>query len=89
MYVNYGRRFKKQYSKVNAKTQKAFEERLLLFKQNPFHPRLNNHSLTGKFNDYRSINITGDIRAIFRESKKNDELIIDFEFLGTHSQLYK
>ena len=47
---------------------------------------LNNHSLTGKYTGCKSINITGDWRAIFEEINDN---IIYFVELGTHSQLYK
>ncbi|MBI2330404.1 type II toxin-antitoxin system mRNA interferase toxin, RelE/StbE family [Candidatus Daviesbacteria bacterium] len=59
--------------------------RLELFIINQFHPQLNNHSLTGKYKGNRSINITGDWRAIYSEEK--DSVI--FELLGTHSQLYR
>lgn len=36
-----------------------------------YSPLLNNHSLTGKWRGYRSINITGDWRAIFVEVGEN------------------
>lgn len=50
-------------------------------------PKLNNHVLRGKLRGLRSINITGDWRAIFREYKKDKQIL--FDSLGTHSQLYK
>lgn len=89
MNIRFARKFKKQYAKAGSKIRSAFDKRLRLFLQNPFDPQLYNHSLTGKYLNYRSINITGDWRAIYSEHKDlKDEKIIIFELLGTHSQLY-
>ncbi len=65
--------------------QNKFEERLALFVENQYHPLLNNHSLQGEWAGCRSINITGDMRAIFEEIAENN-----FEFIafGSHSELY-
>jgi mRNA-degrading endonuclease YafQ of YafQ-DinJ toxin-antitoxin module len=38
---------------------------------------------------YRSINVTGDWRALYSEQQQNGKEIIVFEMLGTHSQLYQ
>lgn len=59
-------------------------------KADPHHRLLNNHSLTGEYVGYRSINITGNWRAVFSEiqDEEGNELIV-FKVLGTHSQLYK
>lgn len=98
MPVRFSKNFTKCYDKANSKTRTAFDKRLKIFLQNPFHPTLNNHSLTGNFAGYRSINITGDWRAIYSVRNKlvysefnlkNQEKQIIFELLGTHSQLYK
>ena len=85
MEIKYNSRFSKQYAKSNNKVKTAFNSRLKLFLQNPHQPLLRNHALTGSYKGYRSINVTGDWRAIY--SEKNG--IIIFEALGTHSQLYK
>lgn len=85
MEIKYNPRFHKQYAKSNKKVKTAFNSRLKLFLQNSHHPLLRNHALTGDYKGYRSINITGDWRAIYLE---HGEIII-FEALGTHSQLYK
>lgn len=90
MLINYGRRFVKQYDKADLKIKEAFKNRVKLFRENPFSPLLNNHALTGQYSDYRSINITGDWRAIYSEIEDEaGEKTIIFELLGTHSQLYK
>lgn len=85
MEIKFSPDFHKQYGKANEKIKSAFQKRLELFQQNPFNPILRNHPLTGQLKGSRSINITGDWRAIFTET--NDAII--FELLGTHSQLYK
>lgn len=90
MRVRFSRKFAKQHEKAEKKIKTAFNERLELFLKNPFHPRLNNHQLTGKLKSCRSINITGDWRAIYSEIKNSSgDAVVIFKMLGTHSQLYK
>ena len=62
-----------------------FYERVELFISQPFHPILQNHGLTGKYREYRSISITGDIRVIYRELENDTVLFFD---IGTHNQVY-
>ncbi|PIZ96242.1 MAG: type II toxin-antitoxin system mRNA interferase toxin, RelE/StbE family [Candidatus Levybacteria bacterium CG_4_10_14_0_2_um_filter_36_16] len=83
--VDYSNKFLKQLKKAPLEIIVAFRDRLRLFRQDPFHPTLNNHKLTGRLKGFRSINITGDWRAIYMET---DTAII-FELFGTHIQLYK
>ncbi len=85
MEIRFNASFRKQYGKADGKIKKAFSERLKLFRQNPHHPLLRNHILTGNYKNYRSINITGNWRALYLER----EGYVEFEILGTHSQLYK
>lgn len=85
--IDYSNRFIKSLKKSPQKIKIAFRSRLELYLTDRHHPILNNHSLTGKYQEYRSINITGDWRALFRELNGGE--IIYFGFIGTHSQLYK
>jgi len=85
--IAFSRKFLKSYKKVPKKIKNTFKNRLELFIKEPLSPVLNNHSLKGKFKNRRSINITGDWRAIYY-SEKTDRKIV-FEEIGTHSQLYK
>ncbi|OGI71723.1 hypothetical protein A3J61_02585 [Candidatus Nomurabacteria bacterium RIFCSPHIGHO2_02_FULL_38_15] len=64
--------------------QAQFLERLKVFLINPSTESLHNHKLNGKFKDFKSINITGDYRAVYSE----DQNTISFVFIGTHSQIY-
>lgn len=67
------------------KTKARFKKRLALFTEDIFHPLLNNHALRGTFIGYRSISVTGDIRAIY---KTINEHTVEFVLLGTHTELY-
>ena len=77
--------FKKKIKKLPSKIQDQFYERLTLFEENKFNTILNNHSVEKRFSDCRSINITGDYRAIFKE--KIEDICV-FVNIGTHSELY-
>ncbi|MBI4086578.1 type II toxin-antitoxin system mRNA interferase toxin, RelE/StbE family [Candidatus Kaiserbacteria bacterium] len=84
MKIGLHRRFLKQYTKLPRNIRVQFVERKNLFIQEPFHPLLHNHSVDGVFPGCRSINITGDYRAVFRQQ---DEQVLFLE-IGTHSELY-
>jgi len=85
MEIRFSRKFVKQYNKSNLAIQVVFKRRIRLFMLNPHDPNLRNHTLKGKFKGHRSINITGDWRALYKEEYNK----IVFVALGTHSQLYK
>lgn len=87
MKVKFSKRFAKSYRKFPVKIRRAFDERLRIFIDDKFRPLLNNHSLVGEYRGCRSINVTGDWRAIFRELDAGE--IIYFDLLDTHSNLYK
>jgi addiction module RelE/StbE family toxin len=86
MQIEYSKKFIKEFKKCPVKVKNNFKTRLEIFINNPYNQLLNNHPLTGELKDYRSINITGDWRAIFQELE--DGLVIYFVAIGTHSQLY-
>jgi len=85
MKIELQRSFIKGYTKLPEKIQEKFKERRNLFIENKFHPLLNNHSVEKTFPGCRSINITGDYRAIFKENENNNVI---FLIIGTHSELY-
>lgn len=84
MEVAFHRTFLRQYSQLPSKIQVRFKERLDVFRATPFDESLRNHSLSGKWAGCRSINITGDYRAIFEEPVENTLFVA----IGTHSKLY-
>jgi len=89
MYVTYNKRFQKKYNKASEKIKNAFKKRVLLLKKNNKDPQLSIHILNGKWGGYRSINITGDWRAIYHELGDGNIEWVEFVEIGTHSQLYK
>lgn len=86
MEIDYSKEFIKKSQRAPQKIRQAIKIRIAEFAFSPFSPRLNNHGLAGKWQGYRSINITGDWRAIFAEG--NDYDSVKFVAVGTHSQLY-
>ena len=85
MIIDFHKKFDKQNTKLNKTTQDQFKNRLQLLTEDKTNPILNNHGLKGKYLGYRSINVTGDIRAIFIEHAEDH---IEFVYIGSHSQLY-
>ena len=85
MKIYFHKNFEKKIKKLDRKIKKQFCSRLILFEKNPFAPQLNNHALKGKFVGYRSINITGDFRAIFKQLDRDS---IEFSTIDTHGNLY-
>ena len=82
--------FIKDYKKCDLSIKRKVDDRLSLFIKNHLDPALRNHALNGTYLGYRSINITGDWRALYMvKDAKSDNRIATFELLGTHSQLYK
>ncbi|MBI4548150.1 MAG: type II toxin-antitoxin system mRNA interferase toxin, RelE/StbE family [Ignavibacteriae bacterium] len=85
MRYAFTKQFRRQYQKLPIKLRDQFDERLQLFMADPTLPQLRVHPLKGKYAGYWSMNISGDLRALYLE--RGDELII-FALIGTHSQLY-
>ena len=86
MKIRFHKSFEKQYKKLRKSEQAQAEERLSLFFRDEFNPVLNNHPLSGKYKGYRSINITGDIRAFYKYQSPSTCI---FVIIDTHSNLYK
>lgn len=80
--------FLKKLKKVNVRIRKSAKERLLLFSQNPDNPQLDNHPLRKEYLGYRSIDISTDYRALYKERQAGEETVAYFVILGTHDELY-
>ncbi|MBI2034932.1 MAG: type II toxin-antitoxin system mRNA interferase toxin, RelE/StbE family [Candidatus Levybacteria bacterium] len=81
--------FYRMLKRVDVRIQKRVKERMLLFSNNSNDPQLNNHALQRRWKGYRSIDITADWRAIYKERELDEEIIAYFIAIGTHKQLYK
>lgn len=84
MTIEYTKNFIKQSKKLNPKLRKQLVQRINLFSTDPLDAQLRDHQLKGKYKQYRSIDISGDLRALY--VLNSDEAI--FDIVGTHSQLY-
>lgn len=77
--------FSKKYKKLRKNEKNKFKERRNLFLEDPLRPILNNHALHGKYAGYNSINITGNLRAVFKFLSNNIAIFVDID---THNNLY-
>lgn len=84
MQIEFHKDFRKQYDKLPVKFRDKFDERLKIFVDDPTTPELNNHALHGKYAGCRSINVTGDLRAVY----ENREHGVRFLDIDNHSNLY-
>lgn len=86
MIIDFHRNFDRRFAKLTLKRKGQFKLRLMEFIEDPYRTTLNNHSLKGKYQGYRSINIAGDLRAVFIHHSDSH---VEFVDIGSHSQLYK
>ena len=86
MIVIFHNFFRKKLKKFNKKEQVLIESRLKIFAQDSNNFVLNNHALHGKYFGCGSINISGDLRAIYKMQDNNIALFVDID---NHSNLYK
>jgi len=85
MSVRFSKRFVKQLAKLPKATQHATYTRIELCLTNPDDPILRRHRLTGSLKHLWSIDITGDVRALYEHV--GDDLVV-YQMIGTHSELY-
>lgn len=78
--------FVKSFKKLSVKMKDKVLRILEIFEENPLHPTLRNHALKGEYFGMRSVDVTGDVRIIFKEHDGYIEVIL--VDVGTHSQLY-
>jgi len=85
MKVRFSKRFVKQLARLPKTTQLAAYTRIELMLANPDDPILRRHRLAGKLKHLTSIDITGDVRALYETI---DDSIVVYQMIGTHSELY-
>ena len=67
MQIQFAKKFEKQLKKQPEQIRSSLYKRLDMFLINKYDPILNNHALQGKYTGLYSINITGDVRALYYE----------------------
>ncbi len=89
MRITYDPQFLRKLKKANVRIRNNAKKRLLVFSRNPNDPQLNNHVLKDEYLGHRSIDVTGNWRAIYKELRQGDKTIAYFVALGTHIELYR
>jgi mRNA-degrading endonuclease YafQ of YafQ-DinJ toxin-antitoxin module len=84
MIIHFSAKYKIQYQKLPLATQKKTRERILLWQEDPYNPILRLHPLRGQLAGFYSINITGDIRAIYEVV---DSEVYVYQMIGSHAEL--
>lgn len=89
MKIKYDPEFIKKLKKQDVRIRKSFRARIALFQKDPNSSELNNHLLEKDYSGYRSIDITNDYRAVYKEvDLGGDEPVAYFSTIGTHDELY-
>ncbi|MEI6330565.1 MAG: type II toxin-antitoxin system mRNA interferase toxin, RelE/StbE family [Pseudanabaena sp. ELA645] len=78
-------RILKKWRKKHPELIDRFQQKLDLFKNEPFHPSLKTHGLAGNLSGYWSISINYEQRLVFKFLSDTKVLLID---LGTHDEVY-
>ena len=84
----WGSSFKRAYKRT-IKTKPFLKDKihdcLRLFANEPFHPSLNTHKLSGKLKGLWAFVVESDCRIVFQFQKNGDALLID---IGKHGEVY-
>lgn len=86
MKIERHKNFKKQYQKLPIKHRMRVDSALVMFMENPMHPLLRNHLLTGKLKGLRSISVGFDLRIVFQE--RDNFVYVLLIAVGSHAQVY-
>lgn len=82
MRIYYSSKFEREYEKLPKNVKGLAEEKELIFRSNPFDPRLNTHKLHGRLKEYWAFSIADKYRIVFEFAKKD---IAWFHSVGDHS----
>ena len=89
MNAKFSRLVQEEIIKIRQKDKKLatrIEKQILLFEENPKHPSLRTHKLSGKHREMWSISITVNIRMAYILLDKDHALFVK---IGTHDQVYR
>ena len=88
MEVSFDAAFKRSFKKRIERNQNLklkFSEKLAQFIQDPFHPGLKAHKLSGKLQGLWSFSIEYDVRVLFFFVEEDKAVFVD---IGSHDQVY-
>ena len=79
----------KELEKIQQKDKKLadrIEKQIALFEENPKHPSLRTHKLSGRVDNVWSISITTSIRMVYILLDQNNVIFVK---IGTHDEVYE
>lgn len=82
MEIIYSSKFAKEYKKIPSDVKDMAEVNFLLFKKDPFDPKLKTHKLNGRLKKLYSFSVGYKYRIIFEFS--DDKNIVYFHSVGNH-----
>lgn len=88
MIVKFSPSVQKELKKIYQKDEKLanrIEKQIALFEDNPKHPSLRTHKLSGSMDNMWSISITMSIRMVY---VLLDQSCVMFVKIGTHDEVY-
>lgn len=77
--------FDQKYAKLRAGERRRFKERRDLFLASLLHPLLHAHPLHGEYEGFWSINVGGDLRALYKYETADSVIFVK---IGTHHELF-
>lgn len=78
-------RFKRSFKRMPEHIRQDFAKKIDIFKDQPFHPSLHSHKLSGNLDDYHSFYLRDDFRVLF-EFMGPDVLLVN---IGNHDDYKK
>jgi addiction module RelE/StbE family toxin len=78
-------RILKKWRKKHPDLQERFQQKITLFVEEPFHPSLRTHRLSGNLDGCWSLSITHEYRLVFKFVLDDKVLLID---IGSHDEVY-
>jgi len=82
MVIKVSAQFEKHYKKLPLQVKEKAKERELLFRENPFHPQLKTHKLSGNNKGSWAFWVSYHIRIKFIFLDHEEILLLD---IGTHN----
>ncbi|NOQ35364.1 MAG: type II toxin-antitoxin system mRNA interferase toxin, RelE/StbE family [Methylococcaceae bacterium] len=75
----------KKWRKKHPELDERFKERLSLFSEEPFHPSLKTHGLSGNLEGSFAFSINHEYRLVFKFLADDEVLLIN---IGSHDEVY-
>lgn len=82
MEIIYSSKFAREYKRLPNSVKDIAEEQEILFRKNPFNPKLKTHKLKGRLSGFLSFSIDHKYRIIFEFSKNKNTIY--FHSAGDH-----